>query len=66
MLDYNQTAAELPLGRGPDIRLADFYTVRYGDHRETSGARVLVIETDKPLQIRPTQDPNTVIIAAAS
>jgi hypothetical protein len=70
----DDTAKELPLGKGPDIRFADFYTVRYGDARTsgggatanlTGGARVLVVETDKPMQIRPTLSPDMIIIAAA-
>jgi hypothetical protein len=70
----DDTAKELPLGKGPEIRFADFYTVRYGDARTSGGgatanliggARVLVVETDKPMQLRPTLDPCVIIVAAA-
>jgi hypothetical protein len=68
----DDTGKELPLGKGPDVRFADFYTVRYGNARSTGptqnltgGARLLIVETDKPMQIRPTLSPDTILIGAA-
>jgi hypothetical protein len=55
---------EVPLGRGTHVRFADFYTAHYGTHETTGGARVLVVETDKPMQVRPL-DLDRVIIARA-
>lgn len=58
-------ASMKPLADLPDraeIRFSDYYQVRFGDHDLTAGARVLIIETDGPLIIRPV-DPGTVIIA---
>ena len=43
-------------------RFADLYSVRYGD--VGSGGRALIVETDEPMQIRPTSD-RKVIIARA-
>lgn len=60
-----ETANELPLGTGPDVRFADFYTVRYGNHDESGGARVLVIETDAAMQIRPTNFSQQILIVRA-
>jgi hypothetical protein len=70
----DDTAKELPLGKGPEIRFADFYTVQYGDVRSVGhgatgnlvgGVRALVVATDKPMQIRPTLSPDTIVIVAA-
>lgn len=44
-----------------EIRFADFYQVRYGDTEITAGARVLVIETDSPMIIRPASQTTTLI-----
>jgi hypothetical protein len=62
------TGKEVPLGKGASIRFADFYSARYDDPQRwmrTGGARVLIIETDTPMQIRPTIDPCVIIIARA-
>lgn len=45
-----------------EIRFADFYQVSYGDHESTGGMRVLVIQGDGPIQVRPV-DQATVLIA---
>lgn len=62
------TANELSLGKGPDIRFADFYSARYTavDSRvaSTGGARVLIIETDADMQVRPVGS-RVIIIARA-
>jgi hypothetical protein len=64
-----ETGKEVPIGKGCDIRFADFYSARYGRLDQggisTGGARVLIIETDKPMQIRPTLDPCVIIVARA-
>lgn len=44
-----------------EIRFADFYQVRYGDHETTGGMRVLVIEGDGPIRIDPVS-PTTVLV----
>jgi hypothetical protein len=50
------------LAEGAEIRFADFYQVHYGNHETTGGTRVLIVETDDSLVIRPVNQ-NTVIIA---
>lgn len=52
--------ADLP--EGAEVRFTDFYQVHYGDHEVTAGARVLIVETDAPLVVRPVSQ-TTVIIA---
>jgi hypothetical protein len=59
------TAAELPLGKGPTVRFADFYGVRCDQSKTADGARVLIVETDDPMQIRPTGDPREIVIECA-
>ena len=51
--------ADLP--EGAEIRFAGFYQVRYGDHETTAGARVLVVETDAAMIIRPVSQTETII-----
>jgi len=64
-----ETGKEVPIGKGCDIRFADFYSVRHDRLDQgstgTGGARVLIIETDTPLQIRPTSDPCVITVARA-
>lgn len=45
------------------IRFADSYQVRYGTHETTGGARVLVVETDSTMQMRPVSQTQILIIA---
>ena len=52
--------ADLP--EGAEVRFADFYQVRYGDHETTGDARMLIVETDTPLVVRPAGQ-TTVLIA---
>lgn len=45
-----------------EIRFADFYQVHYGGHETTGGMRLLVVEADGPIQVRPVNQA-TVLIA---
>lgn len=45
-----------------EIRFADFYQAHYGSHESTGGMRLLVIEADGPIQVRPVSQA-TVLIA---
>ena len=65
VLDDPEDTLEVPLGKGRTIEFADFYTVRYGPHDQSGGARVLVVQTRQAMQIRTTYDPNEIIIARA-
>lgn len=62
------TAKELSLGKGPEIRFADFYSARYAavdrGVASTGGVRVLIIETDADMQVRPVGS-RAIIIARA-
>jgi hypothetical protein len=53
--------ADLP--HKAEIRFADAYQVHYGAHESTGGARVLVVETDNAMQVRPVS-PNEILIVA--
>lgn len=44
-----------------EIRFADFYQVHYGGHETTGGMRLLVIEGDGPIDIKPVSQ-TTVLI----
>jgi hypothetical protein len=71
-LPESDTAVELseggerPLPPGSHIRFAGFYTVHYGANEITGGVRVLIVETDGDLDIRPTFDPRCIVIAGRS
>ena len=53
--------ADLP--HKAEIRFAGSYQVHYGAHESTGGARVLIVETDAAMQVRPVS-PNEVLIVA--
>jgi hypothetical protein len=60
-LVQNDIEGSLPLGAGVEVRFADFYSVRYGEG-EAGDAKVLVIETDESMQIRPSTS-YTIVVA---
>ena len=60
----NEDATRIPVQGACDVRFADFYAVRYDADPAGGGARVLIIETDQPMQVRP-YDRDAIVIAAA-
>ena len=53
--------ADLP--HKAEIRFVDSYQVHYGYHETTGGTRVLIVETDNAMQVRPVSPTEVLIIA---